>query len=223
MKKEKIIYICIAAIALVGFMFYIDTICVKNNKKPAFCLEVKTFEDGKSKEYVGIGYKVFKYVASEEANIYNYELASIFTKLDKSKILELNKDNQIVEHGISFKEKALKSTSRELNKDKYPLGDVLLSTADIATFVTPQNKEDIKEYTKSFFKKNVLVACLVQEETAGVTYTVDSVFKKDSLVTVNVTRSGKSSEAAIEHNYIMLSVDKEMFKEESYSVKVNIK
>lgn len=59
---NKIIYILIFLIVISLLMIIIDVVAVsKYNKGPFFAVPLKTYNDGGSKEYYGIGYKAIKY------------------------------------------------------------------------------------------------------------------------------------------------------------------
>lgn len=215
MNKKKILKWVIIVLCVLGVMIYFDSIFVKNNKEPLFCIQSKVFSDGKSKEFIGIGYKVHKYATSED--IYVYEMVSLFTKFDESKMLELS-GGEIVEHEITGKINVIKSSERKSNKDKYPLGEVITNTAELAGFVTPQSKEDISKYDKSFFKDKALIACLIEEDNSYTNYELESIHKKDARIDVKLKILDGSKDLKVTHNYVLIEVDNTKFTEGGYSV-----
>lgn len=214
-NKKKIIKWIIIFVCLIIVAIYMDNIFVKNNKKPLFCLETKVFSDGKSKEFIGLGYKVHKYATSED--IYVYEMVSLFTKFDETKMLELS-GGEIKEHEIQGIGKIVVSTKREKNPSKYPLGEVLTSTAELAGFVTPANEDDIEDYTKSFFKKNVLIACLLEEYSENVNYEIVEIIKQDAAINVTLRKIDDFNSNNTYHNYFLIETSNEKFTEQGYNV-----
>lgn len=88
MKKIRaIIFIVISLIILTWTAFFIaDRIRVKNMLDPVFCIRTQIQNDGGSTEFIGLGYKVFKYVDfTEEKGFYVREIfiASIFDDFNK--------------------------------------------------------------------------------------------------------------------------------------------
>ncbi len=65
-KQEKMIIktlnILLVIVVIVAIIVAIDTVCVKKyNKGPYFAIQLKRYDDGGTKEYYGLGYKVIKY------------------------------------------------------------------------------------------------------------------------------------------------------------------
>lgn len=68
------------------FLFFIwifDFVQVKNNKEPRFCIKKHTYkyEDGNTKECIGLGYKVYNY-NRKSINIKS-EFGPFFIKMEK--------------------------------------------------------------------------------------------------------------------------------------------
>lgn len=63
MKKYlKYIGIVISLVALLGIIFFAMDFCRVNNKKnPIFCIKTKVYEDGGTREFLGLGYKVIDF------------------------------------------------------------------------------------------------------------------------------------------------------------------
>lgn len=62
----KIFNIIFILLTIVMVLITVDIVCVaKYNKGPFFAIKTKTYNDGGSKEYYGIGYKVIKYNVTE--------------------------------------------------------------------------------------------------------------------------------------------------------------
>lgn len=70
MKKFIKIFLCILVIIiLISIIFFsIDYIRVKNNKQPILCIEKGMIQDGGTKVYIGLGYKI---IAFNRLNGYN--------------------------------------------------------------------------------------------------------------------------------------------------------
>lgn len=65
-KQEKMIIkllnIILIIVVVAVILTSIDTVCVKKyNKGPYFAIQMKRYDDGGTKEYYGIGYKIIKY------------------------------------------------------------------------------------------------------------------------------------------------------------------
>lgn len=63
MKKElKILFIVLGIIVVLGAIFFvIDYDRAKKQEKPIFCINIATYQDGGTKEYLGLGYKVIDF------------------------------------------------------------------------------------------------------------------------------------------------------------------
>ncbi|MEG0872414.1 MAG: hypothetical protein RSE00_03100 [Clostridia bacterium] len=64
MKRETVrkILTTTIIILLVGFtFFFMDMNFIMNGKEVRFCINTNTYQDGGSKEYTGLGYKIIKY------------------------------------------------------------------------------------------------------------------------------------------------------------------
>lgn len=63
MKKGlKIIGIILAVIVVIGIVFFaVDYNRVNKKEKPIFCINIATYRDGGSKEYLGLGYKIIDF------------------------------------------------------------------------------------------------------------------------------------------------------------------
>ena len=61
-KANRILNIVLILIVIAIILISIDIVCVaKYEKGPYFAIPVKTYKDGGSKEYIGLGYKVIDY------------------------------------------------------------------------------------------------------------------------------------------------------------------
>lgn len=66
-KGVKILIITIGVIILLGLIFFcIDYIRVQKQEKPIFCINYATANDGGTKEYIGLGYKVIDFHKIQE-------------------------------------------------------------------------------------------------------------------------------------------------------------
>ena len=61
MKKNIILKIILCFIIIITIFISIDIKQLKKGNEPIFCVNIKTYRDGGTKEYIGIGYKVIKY------------------------------------------------------------------------------------------------------------------------------------------------------------------
>ena len=70
MKKGlKILFITIGVIILLGIVFFaVDYTRVQKQEKPIFCINYATANDGGTKEYIGIGYKVIDFHKIQEVD-----------------------------------------------------------------------------------------------------------------------------------------------------------
>ena len=89
MKILKKIIILLLLISILGFIFYlIDTQRIKNDNDPIFVINTIIYNDGGTKEYLGLGYKIIKYHTIEmelnnEKDI--YDIGTWFLKYNKNK------------------------------------------------------------------------------------------------------------------------------------------
>ncbi len=61
-KSVKIVGIILGIIFLLGIIFFaIDYNRAKNNEQPMFCVQIDEVNDGGSKIYLGLGYKVIDF------------------------------------------------------------------------------------------------------------------------------------------------------------------
>ena len=108
MKKViKIILIVISIIIILGvILFIVDYNRVKNNEKPMFCILDQEVNDGGTKIYLGLGYKIIDFNTLSGFN--NMEIGSYFMNYDdfNDEIEEynnnLNLENIINNEGITI-------------------------------------------------------------------------------------------------------------------------
>ena len=108
MKKViKIILIVISIIIILGvILFIVDYNRVKNNEKPMFCILDQEVNDGGTKIYLGLGYKIIDFNTLSGFN--NMEIGSYFMNYDdfNDEIEEynnnLNLENNINNEGITI-------------------------------------------------------------------------------------------------------------------------
>lgn len=69
---------------IIIFVLFIitDIIMLKNNKKPIFSLEILMYEDGGTKEYLGLGYKIIDYNKLDGYD--GYKISTWFMAYDNS-------------------------------------------------------------------------------------------------------------------------------------------
>lgn len=85
-KKKKIILRIVLVIILIWLIiFYIDFIRFKINKTPIFCVVGKSYQDGGSSEYIGLGYKiiVFKKISGFHGMKFGSWRMNFFEEYDK--------------------------------------------------------------------------------------------------------------------------------------------
>ena len=82
MKKYlKYIGIVISLVALLGIIFFAMDFCRVNNKKnPIFCIKTKVYEDGGTREFLGLGYKVIDFHTIN--GFYETKIGSYFMKYE---------------------------------------------------------------------------------------------------------------------------------------------
>lgn len=102
MKKVGIIILVITSLIILTIVsfFVADNIRVKKMLDPAFCIRKQELNDGGSTEFIGLGYKVFKYVdCTEEQGFYTREIfvTSIFDKFNKPNYEAQRRIAQLVE------------------------------------------------------------------------------------------------------------------------------
>ena len=67
-------------IILILLMMLIDFNRVVDNMEPLFCVTKAVYEDGVTKEYIGLGYKIFNYNKLNEERI--VKIGSIFSQYE---------------------------------------------------------------------------------------------------------------------------------------------
>lgn len=82
MKKYlKYIGIIISLIVVIGIMFFvIDFNRVKNEQNPIFCIRTRIYEDGGTREFLGLGYKVIDFHTIN--GFYETKIGSYFMKYE---------------------------------------------------------------------------------------------------------------------------------------------
>lgn len=77
MKKNIILKIILCFIIIITIFISIDIKQLKKGNEPIFCVNIKTYRDGGTKEYIGIGYKVIKYNNNKRKD---FQIGTFFLK-----------------------------------------------------------------------------------------------------------------------------------------------
>ncbi len=185
-KKNIIILLVLILICII--LFAIDYNRVNDNTKPIFCIQTKLYEDGGSTEYIGLGYKVIKYVRLEESKTI-YKIGTWFMKFDNP----LDKDIP-EEYLNNFKDINFNSTNIQthLYIDNFvnPSVDIIKSTNDLENYKTKYIDDklhsSLKNYTESYFNNKVLVIVNIQESSGSNTNEVDRISKLEELNRIDI-------------------------------------
>lgn len=78
---KNLIIFAISFILLVLFMFFLDMNRIINKQEPIFSIEKSIYEDGGTIEYIGLGYKIYKFKGKN--NVENIKFGSIFSTYEK--------------------------------------------------------------------------------------------------------------------------------------------
>ena len=93
MSKRTVIGIILVLIVLLIFsvtFFLVDFNLVVRNNEPKLCINIKVYNDGATKEYVGLGYKIIRY-NTESENLVN-KFGTWFLAYDET--LNVKDDNK---------------------------------------------------------------------------------------------------------------------------------
>ena len=115
MKKYlKYIGIVISLVALLGIIFFAMDFCRVNNKKnPIFCIKTKVYEDGGTREFLGLGYKVIDFHTIN--GFYETKIGSYFMKYEDFDD-EISKYDNIVIDEIVKSEEYIKQIENAIIK-----------------------------------------------------------------------------------------------------------
>ena len=119
MKKYlKYIGIVISLVALLGIIFFAMDFCRVNNKKnPIFCIKTKVYEDGGTREFLGLGYKVIDFHTIN--GFYETKIGSYFMKYEDFDD-EISKYDNIVIDEIVKSEEYIKEIENAIIKLDLP-------------------------------------------------------------------------------------------------------
>lgn len=182
MKKfRKVLLAILVLIILIALFFTVDYIRVKGNNSPIFCIKTNAYKDGGSAEYIGLGYKVYKYVGFVAVQT-KYEIGSLFMKFNNPFTTDISSTN--------YTYTDIPYISNEVHSHLYfegynnPNVDIIKSTSDLTKY-TNKYKDDklastLNKYTNDYFNNNVLVIVTVQENSGSITDKVERVAKIDN-------------------------------------------
>ena len=127
-RTKMIINIFFIVILIIIAMISIDIVRVaKYDKKPLFAINTKTYKDGGSKEYIGLGYKVIDYYQLQgrrdiEIGTWNMKYnTNPVTIQDIDLAIELNNDEEKTYTSYYKKFVRVITTLKEVNKQKHEL------------------------------------------------------------------------------------------------------
>ncbi len=217
MKTSTKIIVILGILIILGMiLFAIDFIRVDNNKSPILCIQVKSYEDGGSIEYIGFGYKVIKYVDLEN-NKELYKIGTYFMQFNNPFSKDLLQGISPTPVPITFSSKSIQ-THLYINNFNSPSVDIIKSLFDLEKYKT-KYKDDtlysfLEKYTESYFNSNVLVIVNIQESSGSNTNKIDRIAKDksynriDIFVKRDVAEIG-TADMAIWH--LIAEIDKNIF------------
>ena len=183
-KKGKVLFIILGVIILVWIIFFmVDYFMVKNNRKPIFCILRSEVNDGGTKEYIGLGYKVIDFHKFQGENKYydDIKIGTIFMKYEDFKDEYDFKDDNSYNNTNNMNKENLKYKNidlKDLPKD-YTLEQAVLDGCFVISNKI-YNKSRLDEFilnTSSYYTKNIIPDKLrvVQFTDAGkmIIYDVD--------------------------------------------------
>ena len=130
MKKFlKVIGVILAIIVVLGIVFFaIDYSRVQKQEKPIFCVNIATYRDGGTKEYLGLGYKVIDFYTLE-----GYDDIKIGTWF-----MDYNDfEEEMEEYEEKYKE--------EMKKDEFSFYGTITQVEKNLFFVEPDENEEIRK------------------------------------------------------------------------------
>lgn len=190
-KKAKLtILIVIASIILISLIFFtIDFSRVYNNNSPIFCIKAKVYDDNVSTEYFGLGYKVIKYVETED-DLVAYKIGTIFMKYNNPFLIKFDPV------GLSPNVKNITFATSSIQTHLYienfdgPKVDVLKSKGDVTKYLEKFNDSklalDLNSYPEEYFNDKLLVLVTLQESSGSNTNIVDRVSKLVDSGTIDI-------------------------------------
>lgn len=158
-KLMNIFNIIFIALIIIMILISIDVICVsKYNIGPFFAIKTKTYEDGGTKVYHGIGYKVIKYNEVQgrkdiQIGSWNLQYSNIPTEIED------------IDLAIEFQNDYEKTANKYYNQ-------YIQITSKVKEVNTEKNKL-IVEYTDSDGKYTLQVSCKISEDETDLTIIKD--------------------------------------------------
>lgn len=205
-KKGKVLFIILGVIILVWIIFFmVDYFMVKNNRKPIFCILRSEVNDGGTKEYIGLGYKVIDFHKFQGENKYydDIKIGTIFMKYEDFKDEYDFKDDNSYNNTNNMNKENLKYKNidlKDLPKD-YTLEQAVLDGCFVISNKI-YNKSRLDEFilnTSSYYTKNIIPDKLrvVQftDEGQMIIYDVDYTKEGNYVMTRDYTRDDFSSES----------------------------
>ena len=117
-KLNKFVNIILIVVSIIAICILTDVIMVtRGNNGPIFAIKVKTYNDGGTKEYLGLGYKVIKY--NEKNGRKDIILGKWSIKYDTNYL-----DVDVVDLSIMFNDNFKKFTDTYMNKYLKVTGNV---------------------------------------------------------------------------------------------------
>lgn len=217
MKTSTKIIVILGILIILGMiLFTIDFIRVDNNKSPILCIQVKLYEDGGSREYIGFGYKVIKYVALEN-NKELYKIGTYFMQFNNPFDKDILQGISPTPVPITYNSKSIQ-THLYIDNFNSPSVDIIKSLSDLEKYKVKYNVDklysSLEKYNESYFNNNVLVIVNIQESSGSNTNKIDRIAKDkdfnrmDIFVKRDVAEIG-TTDMAMWH--LLAEIDKKVF------------
>jgi hypothetical protein len=189
MKTSTKIIVILGILIILGMiLFAIDFIRVDNNKAPILCIQVKSYEDGGSIEYIGFGYKVIKYVDLEN-NKELYKIGTYFMEFNNPFDKDILQGISPTPVPITFSSKSIQ-THIYIDSFNSPSVDIIKSLSDLEKYKVKYNDETLyssfDKYSKSYFSNNVLVIVNIQESSGSNTNKIDRIAKDKAFNRIDI-------------------------------------
>ncbi|MBR6949734.1 MAG: hypothetical protein IKH54_06100 [Bacilli bacterium] len=173
---KRIINIFFIIIVLLLIMITVDVIAVsKYNVGPFFAINTKTYKDGGTKEYLGLGYKVIKY--NQEQGRRDYEIGNYKLKYDSEPL-----DVTDIDLAIEF-ENNYEKTNKKYYKEFIRFSSTVKKVDSVNNKLILEYLDEDSKYTLTIYcsmaDKNSYINVFSEGDTANVIGTVKTFKVKD--------------------------------------------
>lgn len=214
----KIVIVLGTTIIIALILFAVDLSRVYKNENPIFCVKTVMYKDGGSAEYLGLGYKVIKYVNLVDSSTI-YKIGTWFMEFNKP--LMNNPINSISPNITNIEYESMNiQTHLYIEGMNSPQTDIIKSTNDLDKYIDKFKDDTLKDklskYNDEYFKNKVLVIVTIAESSGSNTNKIDRISKLEGSDTLDVFVERKVSEigtADMAMWHLIAEIDNNDFKD----------